>query len=67
MSAEFIELTEYEGRKFLLNTAHVLRVRPDDDGAYLYFDVAIGRGDSLSLSCVHVAESYSSIKRLLLQ
>lgn len=67
MSTEFIELTEYEGKKFLVNTVHIVKVRPDDEGAYLYFDVAIGSGGSLSLSCVHVAESYFAVKRLLQQ
>ena len=67
MSTEFIELTEYKGKKFLINPVHIVKVRPDDEGAYVYFDVAIGSGGTLSLSSVHVAESYFAVKRILQQ
>jgi hypothetical protein len=66
--AEFIELTEYDGKKVLLNTEHILKIRPDDKGCYIYFDVATGSSNgSTSLTLLHVEESYSAIKRKLQQ
>ena len=65
--AEFIELTEYDGRKVLLNIEHILKVRPDDKGCYIYFDVAIGNGNSSSISMLHVEETYTVVKRKLQQ
>lgn len=66
--AEFIELTEYEGKKVLLNIEHILKVRPDDKGCYIYFDVATGNSNgSTSLAFVHVEETYSVVKRKLQQ
>jgi hypothetical protein len=66
--AEFIELTEYDGRKVLLNIEHIMKIRPDDKGCYIYFDVVTGNNSgSTSLVQLHVAESYSVIKRKLQQ
>lgn len=66
--AEFIELTEYDGRKVLLNIGHILKIVPDDKGCYVYFDVSTGSSSgSTSLTLLHVAESYSVIKRKLQQ
>ena len=64
--AEFIELTEYDGEKVLLNKEHILKVCPDDEGgAYVYFDVVMLNGNSSCLRTMHVAESYSAIKKML--
>ncbi len=66
--AEFIELTEYDGRKVLLNIGHILKIVPDDKGSYVYFDVTTGSiSGSTGLALLHVAESYSVIKRKLQQ
>ena len=65
--AEFIELTEYDGKKILLNVEHIVKVRPDDKGCYIYFDVAIGNNDSTSLSLIHVNETLAVVKRKLQQ
>lgn len=65
--AEFIELTEHDGKKVLLNIEHILKVRPEDKGCYIYFDVATRNGNSSGLSMLHVEESYSVIKRKLQQ
>ena len=65
--ADFIELTEYEGEKVLLNVEHILKVRPDEKGCYVFFDVVTGNGNSTSLSLIHVAETYSIVKRKLQQ
>lgn len=62
--AEFIELTETKGNKILINSEHVLKVRSDDNGCFVYFDVATGN-DSTSLSLVHVLESYATVKKKL--
>ena len=64
---DFIELTEYDGRKILVNPDHIVKVIPDDKGAYLYFDATTGNGNSTSLSHVHVEESFAVVKRKLLQ
>ena len=66
--AEFIELTEYDGKKVLLNTEHILKIQPDDKGCYMFFDVATGSNNgSTSLTHLHVEESYSVVKRKLQQ
>jgi len=65
--AEFIELTEYDGKKVLLNIEHILKIRPDEKGCYIYFDVATGNGNSSSISMLHVEEAYSVVKRKLQQ
>lgn len=65
--AEFVEFTEYDGKKVLLNIEHVLKVRPDDKGCYIYFDVAIGNSNSSSISMLHVEETYAVVKRKLQQ
>ena len=65
--AEFIELTEYDGNKVLINTERILKVRPDDKGCYIYFDVATGNGNSTSLAVLHVNETYAVVKRKLQQ
>ena len=63
--AEFIELTEYEGKKVLLNAEHILKVLPNEKGCYVYFDVVTGSNGSTSLSVLHLAESYAVVKRKL--
>ena len=63
--AEFVELTEYEGNKVLLNIEHILKVRPNEKGCYVYFDVVTGSNNSTSLSVLHLAESYVVVKRRL--
>lgn len=51
----------------LVNIEHIIKVRPDEEGTYLYFDVVTGNNGSTSLSVLHVAESYSVVKRKLQQ
>ena len=63
--AAFVEFTEYKGEKVLVNIEHVIKVRPDDDGTYIYFDAATGSQGSISLSVLHVEDSYSTVKRTL--
>ncbi len=64
--SEFIEFNEYKGGKALVNIEHIVKVRPADDGtSYLYFDAATGSQGSTSLAVLHVAESYSVVKRKL--
>lgn len=66
--AEFIELTEYDGQKVLLNIEHILKIWPDDKGCYIYFGVATANSrDSTSLAVLHVEESYFVVKRKLQQ
>lgn len=64
--AEFIELTEYDGKKVLLNIEHILKIQPDDKGCYIYFNIATGSSNgSTSLVQLHVEELYSVVKRKL--
>ena len=65
--AEFVEFTEYDGKKVLLNVEHILKVRPDDKGSHIYFDVTAGSSNSTSPSLIHVAENYTAVKRKLQQ
>lgn len=65
--AEFVEFKEYKGNKVLVNIEHIIKVRPDEEGSYLYFDVTTGNSGSTSLSLLHVVESYSAVKRKLQQ
>ncbi len=66
--AFFIELTEYDGKKVLLNIEHIMKVRPDEKGCYIYLAVATGSNNgSMSLAMLHVAETYSVVKRKLQQ
>lgn len=65
--AEFVEFNEFKGEKMLVNIEHIIKVRPDEEGTYLYFDVVTGNNGSTSLSVLHVAESYSVVKRKLQQ
>lgn len=65
--AEFIEFKEYNGDKVLVNIEHIVKVRPDDIGTYLYFDITTGKNGSTSFSILHVEESYSVVKRKLQQ
>lgn len=65
--AEFVEFTEYDGKKVLLNVEHILKVRPDDKGSYIYFDVTTGSNNSTTPSLLHVAENYTAVKRKLQQ
>lgn len=63
--AEFVEFKEYRGDKVLVNIEHIIKVRPDEEGTYLYFDVATGNSNTTSLSLLHVAENYNAVKRKL--
>lgn len=65
--ADFIELTEYKGDKVLVNVEHIIKVRQDTEGCYLYFDVTTGNEKSTSISILHIAENYSVVKRKLQQ
>ena len=58
--SEFIELTERDGNRVLINTERIIKVKPDDSGCYLSFD-------SRTISGFHVEESFATIKRLLQQ
>lgn len=63
--AEFIEFKDTKGEKVFVNVEHIIKVRPDNNGTYLYFDVISGNS-----SCpypLHVAEKYETVKRKLLQ
>lgn len=64
--AEFLELTELDGDKVLLNIEHILKVCPNENGCYVFFDVAIGNDRSTNLSPLHVKENYTVVKRNLL-
>lgn len=63
--AEFVEFKEYRGDKVLVNIEHIIKVRPNSEGTYLYFDATTGTQGSTSLSTLHVAESYSVVRRKL--
>ncbi len=65
--AEFVEFKEFKGDKMLVNVEHLIKVQSDDEGTYLYFDVATGNNSSNGLFILHVAESYSVVKRKLQQ
>lgn len=65
--AEFVEFKEFKGDKVLVNIEHIIKVRPDIEGSYLFFDAVTGNSGSTSLSVLHVAESYSIVKRKLQQ
>ena len=65
--SEFIELTEIDGKKILLNVEHILKVRPDEKGCYIYFDVLNGSNGSVSPALLHVAETYAVVKKKLQQ
>ena len=36
--AEFVEFTEYQGEKILVNIEHIIKVQPDKNGSYIYFN-----------------------------
>lgn len=63
--AEFVEFNEYKGDKVLVNIEHIIKVRPDEEGTYLYFDTVTGNQGSTSLALLHVEETYSVVKRML--
>lgn len=65
--AEFVEFREVKGDKVLVNIEHIIKVRPDEEGTYLYLDVATGNNVSTAPSLLHVAEMYSVVKRKLKQ
>ena len=65
--SEFVEFTEYQGDKVLVNIEHIIKVQPDKEGTFLYFDTATGSNNSTHLSVLHVVESYSVVKRMLQQ
>lgn len=65
--AEFVEFKEFKGDRVLVNIDHIIKVRPNEVGTYLYFDTAIGDQSSMSLSMLHVVESFPVVKRILQQ
>ena len=48
--ADFIELTEINGDKVMINIDHILKVCQDKEGCYVYFDVATGNEKSTSIT-----------------
>lgn len=65
--AEFVEFKEPDGEKVLVNIEHIVKVRPDKEGTYLYFDVTTGNNGSTGFSMLHVAETYAMVKKKLQQ
>ena len=64
--AEFIEVTEHaSGKKNLINVEHIMKIRPDESGSYIFFVAMSGSNGTVSPNCIHVTESYSFIKRIL--
>lgn len=63
--AVFVEFKDYNREKVFVNTDHIIMVRPDDNGARLYFDVVTSNGDSTSMDYIHVEETYAMVKRKL--
>ena len=63
--ADFVEFTEHKGDKVLVNIEHIIKIQPDEEGTYLYFDTTIGNQNSTTLSLLHVEESYAVVKRKL--
>ena len=65
--ADFVEFTEHKGDKVLVNIEHIIKIQPDEEGTYLYFDTTIGNQNSMSPSILHVEKSYTAVKRKLQQ
>jgi len=65
--AEFVELTDNNGERVLINPELILKVCPERQGCVLFFAVSTGSGNSTSLYCEHVAESYAIVKKKLQQ
>lgn len=61
----FVEFKDYNGDKVFVNADHIIMVRPDDNGARLYFDVVTSNRDSTSMDYIHVEETYDMVKRKL--
>lgn len=59
--AGFIELTDSQGEKMLINANHILKVCSGDNECCIYLN------SGQELSVVYVRESYSLIKRILQQ
>lgn len=64
--AEFIELREIDGEKVLINKEHVIKLSPDKNGSYIYFDIVMTNGSGTYPYPFHVADDYESVKRKLL-
>lgn len=65
--ADFVEFTDYKGERVLINPNHILKVCAEKQGCILFFAVSIGNGNSTSLYCEHVTESYAVVKKKLQQ
>jgi hypothetical protein len=63
--AKFIELTDFEGEKVFVNVEHIIKVRPDKDGSYIYFDQTTNNGSYLHPIPLHISESYEEIKSMM--
>lgn len=64
---EFIELTDCNGERVLVNINHVIKVQPSGEGTCIFFDVLTGNNSSANIYCEHVAENYVVVKKKIQQ
>lgn len=61
--AKMIEVTAYDGKKWLINTAWIEMISEDDSGTTVYFSFVLPNAEEQDY--IRTKESYEEIKRAI--